>query len=290
MTTSAAPISTMLPDPGIMQTELRARLPHFQRVEWVHDTGSTNADLLVHARTQGGTLARPWLLGTHLQSRGRGRAGRTWQNRPGANLMFSCAFDIFLPARQLPTLAPYIGMISCLALRSQLGSAHRHRLGMKWPNDIMWDHAKLAGILTESSRSGTTGSPDHFLIIIGLGLNLQDARALSVSLDRSIADWSEIAALDPVASCMTAPALVSQLARSWHEALGQASASGFEGFPARYTEVDWLSGRTIDVIHDDRLLQSGVATGIDTAGHLLLRNASGSHAVSAGEISIRLQK
>src|SRR5690606_25701844 len=85
----------VLPCPDAMAAALREALPQFRQVDWVEHTGSTNADLLERARRPGGPPDRPWLLGTHLQSRGRGRAGRTWQNRVGANLMFSCAFDVF---------------------------------------------------------------------------------------------------------------------------------------------------------------------------------------------------
>ncbi len=280
----------VLPCPDAMADALREALPQFRQVDWVEHTGSTNADLLERARRPGGPPDRPWLLGTHLQSRGRGRAGRTWQNRVGANLMFSCAFDVFLPARQLPTLAPLIGMATCAALRTRLGAGLRTRLTMKWPNDLLWDQAKLAGILIESTRSGTAQASDHHLIIIGMGLNLEDARALSQSLDRRIADWAEIAADDPVAARATAADLATCAARSWYEALNQATARGFADLPARYAEVDGLAGRMVDVLDDGHLRHTGVACGVDTDGRLLLRNADGVQAISVGEISVRLQR
>jgi BirA family biotin operon repressor/biotin-[acetyl-CoA-carboxylase] ligase len=273
-----------------MAGALREALPQFRQVDWIEQTGSTNADLLARARRAGGPPDRPWVLGTHLQSQGRGRAGRTWQNRVGANLMFSCAFDVFLPARQLPTLAPLIGMATCQALRTRLDPRHRPRLTMKWPNDLLWDQAKLAGILIESTRSGTAQAADHHLIIIGMGLNLEDARALSQSLDRRIADWAEIAADDPVAARASAVDLAACAARSWYDALNHATAQGFADLPARYAEVDGLAGRMLDVLDDGRLRHTGAACGIDADGRLLLRNADGVQAVSVGEISVRLQR
>jgi len=270
-----------------MAASLRMALPQFSRVSWVSSTDSTNAELLTHARSTDGLLSRPWLLGAHLQTRGRGRSGRTWQNRAGANLMFSCAFDVFLPARQLPSLAPLIGMVTCQALRTRISPGNRARLSMKWPNDLQWDQGKLAGLLIESTRSGTAPAPDHHLIIIGMGLNLRDARALSVSLDRRIADWSEIAACDASAAAMTASALAACAAQSWYGALNQATAQGLTDLPARYAQVDGLAGQSVDVLDDGRLRLNGVACGIDPEGHLLLRNVSGLHAISVGEISVR---
>lgn len=291
MTGPDSAIYPVLPDPADMTTALQAALPQFRQITWTAETGSTNADLINRARGSAndpGPTARPWLLGTHLQAHGRGRAGRTWQNRIGANLMFSCAFDVFLPARQLPTLAPLIGMVTCEALRHQLDASHQSRLNMKWPNDLQWDQAKLAGILIESTRAGMAQVADHHLIIIGMGLNLQDARALSQSLNRHVADWAGIAAQDTTAAQAQAPALVACAAQAWYQALNDVTAYGFIDLPARYAKIDVLAGQAIDVIDNGKLYQSGVACGIDTSGQLLLRNTHGIHAVSVGEISVRL--
>jgi BirA family biotin operon repressor/biotin-[acetyl-CoA-carboxylase] ligase len=279
----------LMPTPETMARTLRAGLPRFAHVDWLANTGSTNGDLLARARDPGGPVARPWLLGCHLQTQGRGRAGRTWQNRAGANLMFSCAFDVFLPARQLATLAPLIGLASCEALRTRISGSSRQRLTMKWPNDLLWDQAKLAGILIESTRSSTAQAADHHLIIIGMGLNLQDARALSVSLDRRIADWSEIAAEDPPAARVTPDQIVACMATAWLDALNQATAHGFIDLPRRYAQVDSLAGKMLDVLDDGRLQQTGVGCGIDDQGRLLLRNAGGTHPISMGEISVRVR-
>ncbi|CAM5187178.1 biotin--[biotin carboxyl-carrier protein] ligase OS=Castellaniella defragrans OX=75697 GN=HNR28_000180 PE=4 SV=1 [Castellaniella defragrans] len=279
----------LMPPPEAMAHTLRAALPRFAHVDWLEQTGSTNGDLLARARDPHGPVTRPWLLGCHLQTQGRGRAGRTWQNRPGANLMFSCAFDVFLPARQLPTLAPLIGLATCEALRVQISAPHRSHLTMKWPNDLQWKQAKLAGILIESTRSSTAQAADHHLIIIGMGLNLQDARALSASLDRRIADWAEIAGEDASAMRVTPAHLAACAATAWFDALNQATAHGFADLPQRYAQVDGLSGKILDVLDEGRLLQTGVACGIDTQGRLLLRNTGGIHEISMGEISVRVR-
>lgn len=281
-------LSDFLPEPADLATTLRSSLTEFQRISWQERIGSTNAELLAHARANDGILARPWLLGAHLQEQGRGRAGRTWQNRHGANLMFSCAFDVFLPTRHLPTLSPFMGVVACEALRSLLSPDIHTRLTMKWPNDILWDHGKLAGILVETSRSGTAiHAPDHHIVIIGIGINIEDARTLSQSLNRQIADWALIAHTDPQTPPHTATALVTRIAQAWYRNLNEATAHGFANLPQRYALVDALAGQMLDVTDDGRLLQTGVACGVNAQGQLLLRNASGEHAISIGEISVR---
>ena len=282
---------SLLPDPGQMMSELSAALPHFRQVQWVSSTQSTNADLLAMARTENGPLARPWLLGAHLQERGRGRAGRTWQNRPGANLMFSCAFDIFLPPTQLPTLSPLAGLVACEALRTHISPTLRSHLAMKWPNDLQWQSAKLAGILVEVTRAGTARlSPDHYVAIIGMGINLDDARALSNSLNRQVADWAEITQQDTQAASATAASLVASIAQAWYTTLNDVTAHGLNDLPARYAQVDVLAGQHINVLDDGRLLQAGIACGVNTLGQLLLRTAQGETPISIGEVSVRTQK
>lgn len=274
--------------PAAMASGLRSELPRFSHVQWVERTVSTNADLYARARDEHSGQARPWLLGAHLQDKGRGRAGRTWQNRPGANLMFSCAFDVFLPAHQLPALSPLAGLAACEALRSVISSQNRTKLCMKWPNDIQWKSAKLAGILVEVTRAGASRlAADHHVAIIGMGINLDDARALSQSLDRRVADWAEIADSDDLATTATSVGLVRRIAQAWYDALNDVTARGFDTFPERYAHVDALIGQSVDVIDNGKLLQTGIACGVNTRGQLRLRTPAAETTVTVGEISVR---
>jgi BirA family biotin operon repressor/biotin-[acetyl-CoA-carboxylase] ligase len=277
-----------LPSPDQLQQALIQALPAFRKVTWCEHTDSTNADLLNQARTTQQTLARPWLHGAHFQRAGRGRSGRTWQNRAGANLMFSCAYDIFIPTRQLPTLSPLAGIAVAEALRRRIAPANQHRLTLKWPNDIWWDQAKLAGILTEVTRAGTAkSSEDHHVVIVGIGLNIEDARALSQSLNRAVADWSSVCSQDHEAQKASLSDLVIDIAQNWRNIYSDITRNGFHALPERYAKVDGLLGQHINVIHNDRLLHAGIAKGINIMGQLLVHGPNGETALSLGEISIR---
>ncbi|HLT99692.1 MAG TPA: biotin--[acetyl-CoA-carboxylase] ligase [Burkholderiaceae bacterium] len=277
-----------LPMPERMQSLLQNALPEFHCVEWVGRTTSTNADLMQRARAEKGVLARPWLLGAHLQERGRGRSGRSWQNRSGANLMFSCAFDVFLPPPELPTLAPFAGVIATEALRGMLTASSRPLLTMKWPNDLEWRFAKLAGILVEATRAGTARlAPDHHVIVVGIGINLDDARALSTSLNRRIADWSEVARCDSAGARARPEQMVARIARAWYENISALTTLGFDGLAERYAQVDGLLGQKVDIIDNDRVVFTGNAAGVNDAGQLLLRDAAGEHPITVGEVSVR---
>jgi BirA family biotin operon repressor/biotin-[acetyl-CoA-carboxylase] ligase len=286
---SAPPtVPVELPEPEELARALSGRLPGFGRVEWVASTGSTNADLMARARVE--SDGKPWLLGAHLQQSGRGRAGRAWQNRSGAALMVSCAFDAYVPSALLPALSPMAGVAVCEALRSLAGPA-ADRLGVKWPNDVQWEEAKLAGLLVETVRCPGDPHGGH-AVVIGMGMNLDDAEQISRALDRPVADWAGVtrAATGGKNGREAAPAaadLVAAIANALLEALRELHAAGFSGFVERYRRVDALAGREVNVIDQGRLVQHGIARGIDEQGRLCIDTPEGMHAVTVGEISIR---
>lgn len=277
-----------LASPSEVCQKLKAQLPFFPTISWVERTGSTNSDLLAQARAGGGQLIRPWLLGAHFQDNGRGRAGRTWQNRHGSHLMFSCAFDVFLPARQVATLSPLAGVVVTEALRSFLPIHELPKLSLKWPNDIQWHQAKLAGILTEVTRASTSpSSSDHHVVIIGIGINLNDGRALSQSLNRKVADWAEIVSDIPQLKNLTAVDITARIAKAWYQALNEVTAFGFKELVTRYKKIDGLKGQHLNIIDNNQLIISGIGAGINAHGQLLIRQGDHTHAISMGEVSVR---
>jgi BirA family biotin operon repressor/biotin-[acetyl-CoA-carboxylase] ligase len=269
--------STTLPPPDALVSQLQARLPSFGYVSWVEQIGSTNADLLTRARRLSG--GKPWLLGAHLQQTGRGRAGRAWQNRPGAALMFSCAFDTSLPGAGLPALSPLAGLVACEALRELAGPAGKE-LCVKWPNDVQWGEAKLAGVLVETARNIADRRAGH-TVVIGMGTNLTDASALSQALDRPIADWAGVGANVPIVDVICA------VAQAWQRAITELEQNGFQSFVERFAHIDALAGRAVQVLDQGTAIQSGVAKGVDEQGRLLVQTGSGLVPVSVGEISVR---
>ena len=271
-----------------MLSALMPLVPGFPSVQWLADTGSTNVDLVQRAR-QPARPPLPWLLGADRQLTARGRAGRVWENASGATLMFSCAFQVNLPLSELLGLSPVMGIAACEALRGLL-AAHcaaghdetpQNRLQLKWPNDLLWDQAKLAGILVESTQitDSTTGARTP-LIVVGIGLNLRDGATLSAQLNRPVADWSQIADISPTH-------IVASIARAWSDAISEYSAGGFAVFIKRFEHVDALAGHRVDVTDQGSILQTGIALGTDSMGRLLIQTDQGTTAIMVGDISIR---
>ena len=280
--------------PEAFVKRLGLALPDFGSILWAQDTGSSNDDLSQRIKLRS-TQTMPWLLGAHTQGAARGRAARPWQNKAGDTLMFSCAFEPGIPLAQLPGLSPALGIAACLALRQLfaplLGQQACQTLGLKWPNDLQWGSGKLAGILVETAqRPGAR----HPCLVVGVGLNLRGARALSTHLARDIADVSEVLAgvrdgsgLDAAALCPSS--IVIAIAQAWQKALDVYAATGYAAFQDLYQSVDVLAGVTVDVVDQGRILQTGVAQGTDSSGRLLVQTDSAVVPILVGDVSVRRQ-
>lgn len=280
-----------LPPAEQLAVKIKQELPDFAGVQWVERVDSTNTQLVSGARQIEPVQQRPTLLGAHHQTQGKGRGGRHWKDLDKTTLMFSCAFDVSMPAAQLPMLAPICGIVVCEQLRQLVGSPHQHRLSMKWPNDILFDGAKLSGLLVEAVRpTADRLSAHHHVIVVGMGLNLSHAKALSESLQRPVADWTsvlstlkdrELKAAEHVSS------MVALIANAWYQAVLQYQVEGFEPFMVRHAAVDALVGQTVDVLNGSELMYSGLALGVDENACLQVMAEDGLKQVIYGDVSVR---
>lgn len=128
-------------------------------------TESTNDDALRAARD--GDLGPLWVVAKE-QRAGRGRQGRAWASPPG-NLYAS----LLLTDPCEAALAPQLGFVAGLALHEAAASvtgASPPRLALKWPNDLLFDGAKISGLLLEGHRIG-----GRLAIVIGFGVNIASA-------------------------------------------------------------------------------------------------------------------
>jgi BirA family biotin operon repressor/biotin-[acetyl-CoA-carboxylase] ligase len=185
------------------------------------------------------------------QTAGRGRQGRTWSAPPGAALLMS------LVLRDAPALLP---LIAAVAVAESCGPAAR----IKWPNDVLVDGRKVAGILAE-------GRPYEGWTVLGIGVNVAVApqelppelQATAGTLGRPRAD------VEPFLT-----GLLDRLDR----ALATDSAALLDAWRAR----DALAGRTITWAAG-----TGVAHGIDGEGRLIVELADGGRtALDAGEVHL----
>jgi BirA family biotin operon repressor/biotin-[acetyl-CoA-carboxylase] ligase len=239
-------------------------------VEVVAETGSTNADLLARAGALPGNL----LLLAERQLAGRGRAGRSWLSSEGGSLTFSLAWKFALPLQALAGLPLAVGVALAETLAAQGVTVQ-----LKWPNDLLKDGAKLAGVLIETQSVPAGG----VWAVIGVGMNLILPDELEQRIGRPAASAPWLASMDR-------DALMAALLAGLAASLRQFEQAGFGAFCARWNGLHAYQGRPVDIIDRGVTLNQGVAAGVDDSGALLLDGAFGRIAIHAGDVSLRARE
>ncbi len=228
-------------------------------VRYVEETGSTNDDL--------GELARAgapvgMVLRAGHQSAGRGRLGRTWEASPHSSLLVS----VLLDAEAVPFLAVARVALATADACRDLAGVHA---ALKWPNDLMVDERKLAGLLAEAQVGSAT-------MVVGVGCNIvwpPPAERPPELAERAVA-LSELVARPPEPGVLL-DGLLSALA-GWLEAQPHEVLAAYRarcstlGLQIR---VD-LGGRSIE----------GRAVDITASGGLAVTSAGGTEVVHAGDV------
>lgn len=222
------------------------------------------------ARRAASGLAGPTWIMAHEQTAGRGRRGRDWTSESG-NLAVTLVFK----PEATPTEAARRSFLAAIALFETLAiHVDRTRLSLKWPNDVLLDGGKVAGILLESAGQG----PYVDWLSIGIGVNL----AIRPEGVRD-ASFPPVAVADDGGPVVDPQDFLTHLANAYATEEGKLDAFGF----ARIRE-DWLrhAARLGEVITartgTDEI--TGVFETVDEAGNLMLRTPKGLRAISAADV------
>jgi BirA family biotin operon repressor/biotin-[acetyl-CoA-carboxylase] ligase len=239
------------------------------RIETYPTIDSTSNELRRRAETEN---IDGLVIAAETQSAGRGRHGRTWIDRPGTSLLFSVGWHPGVALAALSGLSLAVGVAVCRALEG--GGTTGIRL--KWPNDLLYNHCKLGGILVETA-TGIAGPS----VILGIGLNVclpESARALIAApvTDLAAAGWRD-------ERNRLLAALLNQLAA----ALPAFAASGLASF-----REDWLARhahqrRNVRIWRDGQPIAAGRAIDVDIDGALLIQTAAGIERLLSGELTLR---
>jgi BirA family transcriptional regulator, biotin operon repressor / biotin---[acetyl-CoA-carboxylase] ligase len=237
-------------------------------IAWHGTVGSTNAEALTLAATG---ERGPLFVATETQSAGRGRRGREWISQPG-NLHATLLIADPAP----PALSPQLCFVAALALHDAVLDACTGlaptRLKLKWPNDLLLDGKKVAGILVEGNAIGLR----EIAVAVGFGVNCKhhpfDTQFPAADFAQAGFDLSPLG-------------LLVSLGMRWEERVSEWSRG--EGFAA--TRAAWLLrasgvGDEIEV----RLPYENIAGVFETIGHdgaLVLRGQNGSRQmILAGDV------
>ena len=225
------------------------------------------------------TYARksPFAIASSCQTKGRGRLGREWYSASADNLYLSVLFEPNIPPQQLQHFTLWAGIYICRALQSFTPKA---KLQIKWPNDLHCDGRKFAGMLTEAKMD----SDSMRSIIFGIGINLNSNPSKFPKELRTIANslyaiHGEEVPINKVA------ARVLQAINNAYEACIHNKTT--ETLPEAWTPLSSLNGKPVTALQGDQAI-SGIASGIDASGALLLTQPDGSTIpVRAGDVTLK---
>ena len=258
----------------------RARAAGY-RLRGYDSIGSTNAEAIAAANA--GDPGGIWFV-ARQQTAGRGRRGRTWEN-PHGNL----AATLLLVPEAETSVAATLGFVAGVALSGALSSILPNgsvkigidgadelngsgRIALKWPNDVLADGAKLAGILLEASKM-----PDgKHAIAIGIGINIVAAPTGLPYPATSLVDLSNE---------RTAEDVFEALSDAWVEAFGLWNDGlGIEAVLQRWRGSAAGIGAPVSISQDGNILR-GIFETIDAAGRLIVRADDDRRiAVTAGDV------
>jgi BirA family biotin operon repressor/biotin-[acetyl-CoA-carboxylase] ligase len=212
------------------------------------------------------------------QTGGRGRRGRQWLSPVGAGISLSLKWYFNGPPVNLSALSLAVG----LAVLRVVEAAGIPGLGIKWPNDILVDGRKLAGVLID--LNGETEGPVH--VVIGVGINALVSGSLVSEVQRDgglepagLASWFRDR---PVPRNQLVAGLVDEI---W-SVLRDYEQQGFDALMAEWKEHDVLMGCPVTV-SAGKTRREGIANGVLPDGSLRLRVEGAEEKVAFGEVSLR---
>lgn len=233
------------------------------RVEWHERCSSTNA---IAGAAAGAGLPAGLLVLADEQTAGRGRHGRTWSAPPATSLLLS----LLLRPQVAPAATSLVPLLAGMVLAETV-SRHLpdHHVTVKWPNDLLVDGRKAAGLLAEARDDA---------VVLGLGVNidwrgitrpaeLADATSVAEAAGHDVDRWRVLAGFI---------GMLSQRYDFWQQ-MPTAFLDGYR---------QWSStiGRQVRVHRLDGTQLDGEATGVGDDGALHVRTEAGAVSVNEGDV------
>lgn len=263
--------SDNMPTPlnGVLISEQLSKAGFEVEVEVLKSVDSTNTRLLDSENSPPVVLCA-----AEHQTVGRGRRGKTWHS-PDSGITFSMRFDRPEPVSHFTGLSLLVGTVLCDSLRN-VGVTDAM---VKWPNDVLVEKAKLAGILIESRA---TASKQATVLVVGMGVNYKrgdEARLIDqASTDLNTVCGSEKLPDRSVLIADIATRLLSVISGDVPTALSELSG--------RWARYDALAGKSVNAEVGGKLLH-GVASGIDENGNLRLATDDGLLCLNSADVTVR---
>ena len=229
---------------------------------------STNSALLRENGPHGKVLV------AEMQTMGRGRMGRSWLSEPGGSLTFSLAWKFDRGAGFLSGLSLAVG----IALARAMASCGIESIRLKWPNDVLYQFHKVAGILIEVK--GDMLGPT--LAVIGMGINFRLSKAIKENIDQAVTGIDSIPGKNPGRNKLLAAVLaeLSDILETFEE-------RGFEAFRQEWCDRHAYHMKPVRLKLPSGKTEEGRVVGVSETGEILIESSRGRLAFASGEVSLR---
>ena len=207
-----------------------------------------------------------------IQTAGKGRRGRQWASGLGTSLTFSLLWRFDCGAAGLSGLSLAVGVALIRALNILNISAQ-----LKWPNDVLVDNKKLAGILIE--LQGDMEGPSA--AVIGVGINLHLSEAIKSAIDQPITD------ITSQLKSVNTNLLMAKLLEQLFDVLTLFSMDGFTVLRQEWEQYHAFQAQPVRLLSPDGSEKMGIAIGVAADGALLFEGTDGIKKVISGEVSLR---
>lgn len=211
------------------------------------------------------------------QSAGRGRRGRIWVSPFAQNIYCSIGWGFEGGVAVLEGLSLAVGLVIVRALQ-------RHGvtgLQLKWPNDVLYQDQKLAGVLIEM-----TGDPAGYCeVVIGVGINVAMGDDQARAIEQPWIDLRSILeqqGLPRISRNLLAATVIDELVLL----LNGYGQTGFAGYCAEWQSFNAHAGQMVE-LRNGNLICSGLCVGVSEVGALILETSQGREVFHGGEISLR---
>jgi BirA family transcriptional regulator, biotin operon repressor / biotin---[acetyl-CoA-carboxylase] ligase len=229
------------------------------RIHYLKEVDSTNL-FAVDLANQGAPEGE--IVVAETQMRGKGRLGRPWVSPPFMNLYLSVILRPTLP----PRCTPQLTLACAVAVAESVAAVTAVKPEIKWPNDILVEGKKLAGILTESSCEGGRVR----FVVVGIGVNINFAQEAMPETIRERAT----SLLIVTGSHVDRSKFTGQLIQSLDRCYVEVEEKGFSFVRPRWERYFRLKGKKVRVESPGQPVR-GMALGINREGELLVESESG---------------
>jgi BirA family biotin operon repressor/biotin-[acetyl-CoA-carboxylase] ligase len=234
---------------ALRESELHAELSPYWRVSVVDVTGSTQMDLAesIYADT-----ARDGdVLVANYQRAGRGRLDREFIAAPSSALLFSLYKKVTRPRHEWS----FIALLTALSITDALAELDAHvKFNVKWPNDILINEKKIAGLLCQAVDNG---------VLVGVGLNVsmqQGELPVTSATSLILENYSELDRSE----------ILKRILQNFEKNFNIWQKQGSAPFISIYQELCSSLNRDIQIISPTGVSTAAVATGISALGELIL--------------------